>query len=49
MSRPRDCVTDEAAHTLKYVLRRPSFTPINGVTLGLALGASVLAFALFNG
>ena len=31
------------------MLRCPSFTLINGVTLGLALGASVLAFAVFNG
>ena len=41
-------VTD-ATHALKRVLRRPAFTLINSATLGLALGASVLAFAVLYG
>lgn len=45
----RDTLLIDAAHALKRVLRRPAFTLINGVTLGLALGASVFAFAVLYG
>ena len=45
----RDTFMIDATHALKRMLRRPSFTLVNSVTLGLALGASVLAFAVLYG
>lgn len=45
----RDTFMMDATHALKRMLRRPSFTLVNSVPLGLALGASVLAFAVLCG
>lgn len=45
----RDALLADTTQALKRVLRRPSFTLIIGVTLGLALGASTLAFAVLYG
>ena len=39
----------DVTHALKRMLHRPAFTLISGVTLGLALGANVLAFAVLYG
>lgn len=39
----------DAMHALRHMVRRRSFTVVNGATLGLALGASVLAFAVLYG
>ncbi|MGH8290716.1 MAG: ABC transporter permease [Steroidobacteraceae bacterium] len=49
MNNLRGAFITDATHALKRVLRRPAFTSINSVTLGLALGASVLAFAVLYG
>jgi len=45
----REAFISDATHAVKRVLRRPAFTLINSATLGLALGASVLAFAVLYG
>lgn len=49
MNRVWETLTHETTHMLKRTLRRPGFTLISSVTLGLALGASVLAFAILYG
>lgn len=44
-----ETLVNETAHMLKRILRRPGFILITSVTLGIALGASVLAFAVLYG
>lgn len=41
-----ETLVNDTTHMLKRMLRRPGFMLISSVTLGLALGASVLAFAI---
>lgn len=49
MTKFSDVFVNDVAHALKRTLRRPGFTLISSLTLGLALGASVVAFAILYG
>lgn len=49
MNRLPQMLSVEVVHAARRTLRRPGFMLISSITLGLALGASVMAFAILYG